>query len=127
MGRSRGGRLAEEGDLHRSRAQREDLRKAAARVPHEVDGDVDLPVADQPGDVPGAAITRLDEVFECGSQPRAHRAAAAGAERDGRDLEAIAVVTFEQTGGEIGGGMVVEVRGHIGDPDALVPIALPGP
>ena len=97
--------------LDRCWTQREDLASAATRVALEIDEDVDTVPSNTPGGRVERFVADVDEAIERGHEPAPTLAAVVGTERVGDDLEAAAVVTLEQPGGEMRGGMVVEVRG----------------
>ena len=61
----------------------------------------------------------IDEMIECALQPRPHDILLRWTEGKGEQLEFSAVVVFEQAGGEMCGGMLVEIGGKIAEADAL--------
>ena len=114
---------AEVGHLHRGRTVGEDQRPGARGEPLQVDQHVYLVGAYAFGRLAVVHAADLDEVIH-----RAHDAATQGspvlaAPAESIDLEALAVVEFEQLHGEQGNRVQAEVRGQIADSDFFMPVA----
>ena len=98
----------------------EDLGSMSFGVAVEVDGDIHLQPPHQLGDVVVALAADIDETVERPLQSLAHLAAVIRTERDPGDFETTAVVVLEQTGRQMGDGVLTEVGGNIGDVDPAV-------
>src|SRR5215471_7530315 len=86
LGSHRSGK-AEIIDGHGRRAPRENFRPAAFGESHQIDGDIDLPLADEPRDVEIALLAHIEKMRARGSDPSAHRAFIIWTERETEGLE----------------------------------------
>ena len=102
-------RISQVIDLDGRRTIRQDAGATVIGESFQVDGDVGLPLAQHLGDVAIALTTNVDKVVECVLKPPPHVTVSVGPERYGHRLEALSVVLFKQTCGQVRGGMIVEI------------------
>jgi hypothetical protein len=114
-------------DLDRRRPEGEDAHPAVLGIALEIARNVDVQRAHQPGDLAVALGADIDEALETLRQAPAIGVAGIAAEGQRRDLETRPVMSLEQPGHQMRGGVVVEIGGKIGEADTTVPIppALP--
>ena len=110
--------VADQVDGHRRRPVPEDAKARALGVAHQVDGDVDLLLAQVPGDFGIAQRVDLVVALEAGAQAIAHAGALGLAVGVSVDVEAAAVVQLEHFGQGRHHGMLGEVGRQVGDADA---------
>jgi len=96
-------------------------------VAHQVDGNVDLLLAQPPRDLLVARFLHETEVLERPLHARPQLARALLLQRKTVGFEAGTVMLLQQAGDQVGHGVVPEVRGEVSDPDAAIAVALPLP
>ena len=113
---------AEIGDLPRCRPPAEDADPAAAGEPLEIDQDVDAPAADGLGRLIIVELADIDEMFDIGAKPVAHRPLPVFLRRvaKGKNLERVAVMRFQDAADEGHRRVLMEVRRQITDADAAI-------
>ncbi len=101
--------------LHRRGPVREDGQARAVRVALEIDEHVERIGGDHARRGRVVLGSHVAPVRERGDQPVAHRAAVVAIVRIRKRLHARAIVTFEETGGQMRGRVIVQVRRQIAD------------
>ena len=109
--RPHGGGISEIAHLHRRRAIGRYLRPCVIGVALEIDQDVDLVRMNAFCRVAMGHRINFDEPVERTIKPRAHWALVVRAIGIGQDLEAIAIVAFEQLGHQLRGRMLMKIAG----------------
>src|SRR5262249_9718799 len=90
-----GARVPEVVDLNRRWAARQDPGAGFLGEPFEVDGDIDVQLADQPRDVVIARAAHLDELVESGLETLAHWLSMLAAEGYGGGRKASTIMGLE--------------------------------